>query len=281
MPGNRGSLSLDEAITQAASRIAARLPAGTGTALVNIHSPTAAFSSYVLDGLEAALVNNGALVVLDRAHLDAIRAEQGFQASGEVSDASAKAIGHLLGADAIITGSLTRIGAAFRLSVKAIEVEKAAVAASFAVDIAADERVRARLTGDAGLAQSPLPAPSPAPERAFAPGVLGGAWAATVTYTADGRSYRDRYRISLFAGGVCRVSVSPAEGAAWSGEGIWSAENGEFRLDCEFGNAAAARLGSVHWMSLYALQNNNRALRVNVRPAPGYAGVVAVTFYKE
>ncbi|MDR1786940.1 MAG: penicillin-binding protein activator LpoB [Treponema sp.] len=276
-PAAGGGLALDQAIAQAAAHLEARLPAGTEAAIVNISSPRAAFSAYVLDGLEAALVNGGKLVVADRANLDKVRAELGFQASGEVSDESAASIGQMVGAGAIITGSLTELGAWYRLSVKAINVEKATVAASFLADLAADERVRALLAGGGRTAHIP----APAPERAFAAGVLGGVWAGTVAYTAGGRSFRDAYRISLFAGGVCRVSVEAAGGAAQTAEGHWADEGGTFRLDCEFGSPAIARLGSVHWLSLYAFQSDQRALRVNVRPAPDYSGVVAVTFYKE
>jgi hypothetical protein len=124
-------------------------------ALINVSSPSAAFSEYVLTGLEAILVDNGKLVVVDRANLDKIRAEQGFQMSGEVSDESAKSIGQMLGAGAIVTGSLTNIGASYRLTLKAINVERATVAVSYPVDISADERVRALLSGGGAPAAAP------------------------------------------------------------------------------------------------------------------------------
>ncbi|MDR1786216.1 MAG: penicillin-binding protein activator LpoB [Spirochaetaceae bacterium] len=152
VPASSGSMTLDEAIALAAERMEARLPRDTEVALINVSSPTAAFSEYVLTGLEAVLVNNGKLVVVDRANLDKIRAEQGFQASGEVSDESAKSIGQMLGAGAIVTGTLTNIGSSYRLTLKAINVEKATVAASSPATIANDDIVQALLAGGGGTA---------------------------------------------------------------------------------------------------------------------------------
>ncbi|GHU41729.1 hypothetical protein FACS1894190_10190 [Spirochaetia bacterium] len=74
VPASSGSMSLDEAIAQAAAQLEAGLPARTEVALISVSSPSAPFSQYVLDGIEAALVRNGKLVVIDRANLDKVRA---------------------------------------------------------------------------------------------------------------------------------------------------------------------------------------------------------------
>jgi len=137
--------SLDDVIQQAAGKIEERLDKGTKIALINVQSPTSQFSDYVLTYLESILVNNGKLIVVDRANLDKIRQEQGFQMSGEVSDESAKTIGKMLGAGAIVTGTLINIGDSYRLTLKAINVETATVAASYPADIAKNDRVRALL----------------------------------------------------------------------------------------------------------------------------------------
>ena len=141
--GSSGGMTLDEAIARAAAQMDARLPAKTEVALVSVSSSSAAFSGYVLDGLEAALVGSGKLVVVDRSNLDKVREEQGFHLSGEVSDASAKSIGKMVGAGAIVTGNLTSIGTLYRLTLKSIDVERAVVAVSFPADITNDERVQA------------------------------------------------------------------------------------------------------------------------------------------
>jgi hypothetical protein len=144
-------LALDTAIEQAAERIENAFKSGTEIALVSVSSQSTQFSEYVLTYLETVLVNNGKLAVVDRSNLDRIREEQGFQLSGEVSDESAKAIGQLLGAGAIVTGGLVNLGDAYRLNLKAINVETARIAASYAGDIVNNPRIQTLLAsgGDA------------------------------------------------------------------------------------------------------------------------------------
>lgn len=137
-----GVQSLDESIRLAAARMESQIPGGTQIALINVFSPAQQFSDYTLTYLESILVNNGKLIVVDRSNLDKIRQEQGFQLSGEVSDESAKAIGKMLGAGAIVTGSLMNLGDSWRLTLKAINVETATVAASFPADVANDARMQ-------------------------------------------------------------------------------------------------------------------------------------------
>jgi uncharacterized protein YjdB len=154
---NSGGTTLDMAIAETAGRMETRLKEGTKIALINFSSSSAQLSEYVLEGISLHLVNDGKLIVVDRANLDRVRQEQGFQLSGEVSDESAKAIGQMLGADAIVTGSLTNIGREYRINMKAISVDAATVVMQYATDIINDERVRTLLEsggGSGGRAQS-------------------------------------------------------------------------------------------------------------------------------
>jgi TolB-like protein len=127
-----------------------RLPAGTKIALINFTSPSQAFSEYVLDELSSVLVNNGKLVVVDRANLDKIRQELGFNMSGEVSDKSMQEIGQMLGAQALVTGSLTSIADLRRVMFKVIMTETAAVTVQHPADIINDRRVQALLAQGGG-----------------------------------------------------------------------------------------------------------------------------------
>jgi hypothetical protein len=144
--------SLDTAIQEAAVQMETNLPGQTKVALVNVASSSAHLSEYVISRLEAALVGGKKLVVVDRANLDRIREEQGFQLSGEVSDESAKAIGQLLGAGAIVTGSFIDLGDVYSLTLKAINMETAAVAVSYPADIAKSTRITTLLASGGGAA---------------------------------------------------------------------------------------------------------------------------------
>jgi len=151
---NPDEITLGQAIAGAAGNMETRLKPGTKLALFSFSSPSEQFSEYVLDEITSILVNNGKLVVVDRENLDAVRKEQGFQVSGEVSDQSAQAIGQMLGAQSVATGKLSRIGSSYHLSLRVISVEKASVEASYTADIAGDERVKA-LLGGAKVAEEP------------------------------------------------------------------------------------------------------------------------------
>jgi len=183
-------MDLDAAIREAATQMEARIPAGTMIALVSVASPSNAFSTQVLTRLESALVSNGKLVVVDRANLDKVREEQGFQLSGEVDDASATSIGRLLGAGAIVTGSLTDLGDVYSLTLKSINIETATVAMSYLADLAKTTRIETLLaTRDApatartqptvSASQPPAPAPvvqAPTPRQQISERNLIGTW---------------------------------------------------------------------------------------------------------
>jgi hypothetical protein len=143
-------MDLDVAIREAAAQMEAKIPSKTMVALVSVASPSTAFSTQVLTRLESAIVSSGKLVVVDRANLDKVREEQGFQLSGEVDDESAKSIGKLLGAGAIVTGSLADLGDVYSLTFKAINIETATVAVSYLADLTKSARVETLLASGGG-----------------------------------------------------------------------------------------------------------------------------------
>jgi hypothetical protein len=147
---NSAGMDMDAAIREAAAQMEAKIPAKTMVALVSVASPSTAFSTQVLTRLESAIVSSGKLVVVDRANLDKVREEQGFQLSGEVDDESAKSIGKLLGAGAIVTGSLVDLGDVYSLTLKAINIETATVAVSYLADLAKSVRVETLLASGGG-----------------------------------------------------------------------------------------------------------------------------------
>ena len=106
---NTTGMTLDQALLEAADRIDERITRGTKIALLNFSSPSDQFSAYVLDELSANLVDSGIVTVIDRREIDLIREELHFQLSGEVSDDSMQALGRMLGAQSIVTGSLRNI----------------------------------------------------------------------------------------------------------------------------------------------------------------------------
>jgi hypothetical protein len=96
--------------------------------------------------------------------------------SGEVSDESAQSIGKKLGAQLIVSGSLSSMGHLYRFRIRALSVESAAVEAASATDIrTGDTRTALLLSGAPPVSvnvkqpsapavqAAPQPAPTPAP----------------------------------------------------------------------------------------------------------------------
>ena len=139
--------TLDQAIAEAAVRIEERITANTKIALINFNSTSDRFSTYVLDELTANLVENGKLIVVDRSDIELIRNEIDFQYSGEVDDDSMQQLGRMLGAQSIVSGSLTEIDRSYRIVIRVLNVQTATVVVHYRTDINNDRRVQALLVG--------------------------------------------------------------------------------------------------------------------------------------
>jgi TolB-like protein len=118
--------TLDRAIDDSMTYIIDRLEPGTKVAVLNFNA-LPGITSYVIEEITDFLVNNSNLTVVDRSELELLQGEMNFQLSGEVSDESAQSIGKKLGAQTIISGSLTPFGKQWRMRIRALEVETAKV----------------------------------------------------------------------------------------------------------------------------------------------------------
>ena len=129
------NVSLDQAVKNSAQAVDSRLPKGAKTAVLTFTSAKQAFSDYIIDELATALSASRNLQVIDRQHTDAIRKEFNIPFSGDVSDDEVKRIGHQLGAQYVVTGSLVDIGNAYRFRVAAINIETAVREGSSSLNI--------------------------------------------------------------------------------------------------------------------------------------------------
>ena len=145
---SQSAVTLDMALNNSTVYLNGRIPAGTKVVVLNFTSNWPELSEYVIEELIGYIVNEETLTVVDRRNLETIRNEMNFQFSGEVSDETAQSIGKILGAQTIISGSITAIGSAYRLRVRAISVETAQILGMQNIDVAQDSRLAA-LTGTA------------------------------------------------------------------------------------------------------------------------------------
>lgn len=77
----------------------------------------------VAEIMRTSLVNNSRFRVLERAQIAKAISEQKFQKSGLIDDQSAVEIGKVLGADLIIVGSVVKIGNAYTINARLIDVK--------------------------------------------------------------------------------------------------------------------------------------------------------------
>jgi Flp pilus assembly protein TadD len=161
-------LSLNVGIAQIARELENELPAGTRIAVVNLESPSARFSDFVLEELQGYLISGKKLVVTERAKLELLRNEITFQMSGEVSDESAVSLGKFLGAQTLITGSMTDMGGAYRCRFNAIDIETAVRTVSPAVTLRNDRTIAYMLPASATPPPAQVPAkPDPSLATAY------------------------------------------------------------------------------------------------------------------
>ncbi|MHB9291498.1 hypothetical protein Holit_00575 [Hollandina sp. SP2] len=143
------STTLDRAVEDIAAYFTHKLPQNTPVALVNFDAETRTLLAYIFEELWMYFEDHSSLVLVDRQNLERISKELTYQATGEVSDESAKSIGQQLGPQVLLYGKLTRIGSEYRLTVYATDVERA-TSNMRAVNIKPDPRLTALLE-----AQSP------------------------------------------------------------------------------------------------------------------------------
>jgi len=128
IPGRNAS-PLENALARAANVVIESIQQGTTVAVLSMASRDPSESEFAIDELTFFLVNTGKFKVVDRRSLDAIQAEAKFQYSGDVDDNSAVSIGKLLGANIVITGSISGSGSTRRLRAKALNVQTAEIMA--------------------------------------------------------------------------------------------------------------------------------------------------------
>jgi len=118
---------LEVALDKASLTLIDEMQRDATIAILSVSSNDRDMASYAMDELEYKLVRARRFQIVDRRQLEQIRAEQNFQLSGEVSDASAVSIGNMLGASIVITGDISSFGTIMRLSLRAIDVRTARI----------------------------------------------------------------------------------------------------------------------------------------------------------
>lgn len=91
-------------------------------------------AAILTDRLRSTLIKVGQYTVVDRANMEEILTEQGFQQTGCTSDECVAEVGKLLGVQYMVSGSLGRFGKAYTIQLQILNVETGAIEHSSAYD---------------------------------------------------------------------------------------------------------------------------------------------------
>ena len=122
---------LDSAIREATNYLNNNIPSGTKLAILNLQSEYPDLSEYIVDELISNTISDRVFTVVDRINLTLIQQELNFQMSAEVNDETAVSIGQILGAQTIVSGSISKISSLFRLRLRALDVQTAQILGQF------------------------------------------------------------------------------------------------------------------------------------------------------
>jgi len=151
-----GGVPLRDTIEQVAERLATDIPAGTSVAVVSFESESESLSRFIIDSLVGALADRGVHVMTRQSvELELVRQEMDFGLTGEVSDATAQNIGHMIGVGIVVTGHLRDIGVTHHFLANAIEVETARHVSVPRFDVRNDRVLRGMIAALDGPSTTP------------------------------------------------------------------------------------------------------------------------------
>jgi hypothetical protein len=125
----------EDAIAQIFDTLSQHITQRSRIAIINITAADPEEGTYFLDEITLRFVNARRYTIVDRRDIEVILAEQNFQVSGYVDDDSAVSIGKIVGAQIVITGSISGTGSRKRLVVKALDVQTAVILAMSSVSL--------------------------------------------------------------------------------------------------------------------------------------------------
>jgi hypothetical protein len=124
MSSSGSGYDLDTAVKTSFDIIAKELKRKTKIAIVNIASDDPTEANFIIEELTYLAVHaNKRFVVIDRRKIEAIRIEKNFSRTSNYEDDFLISIGHLLGAEVILTGNLVGTDDLRRLRIKALNVK--------------------------------------------------------------------------------------------------------------------------------------------------------------
>jgi len=126
--------------------------------LINDDQSVSKLGRYIADKLTPYFSRSNQFSVLERAIIEKVIAEQEFQVSSFVDESSTQAFGKLLGAETIISGTVSELDDVFYINAKVVGVTYGNLLTSVDVEVDKDSRLVA-------LYRAPLPKPKKGPSK--------------------------------------------------------------------------------------------------------------------
>jgi TolB-like protein len=140
-------MTLDNAINDFATELFTSLPDGSRIAVISFETNKNSLMNHFIDSMVDKLAGkNGKDVrVYERKDIENILKELNFSLTGYVSDETAQLIGHFVGADTLIYGSMRISNDDYRLAMRAAVTETAEILLANSYDLRLDSRLRGLL----------------------------------------------------------------------------------------------------------------------------------------
>jgi len=163
--------TLDTTIGTVAGGLSGKLPRGSTVVMIEFETASEDLANHVIDEINHNLVTVGSVRPVERRRLNAIRSELSLSIQGEVGDDFAQRIGHMLGAQYIILGSISSVADQYIIRFRAITTETATIVWSFSQSIRSDIVIDSFLrTGGNRTANAPVtPVTTTTPTASAAP----------------------------------------------------------------------------------------------------------------
>jgi TolB-like protein len=102
---------------------------------INVNGKQSILGRYIVEQTSNFLFQNSDIRIVERNQIDKIIKELNFNMSGYVGDESAVQIGHMVGANAVALGTLTKVGNKISVNIKIVETESSALLSSGSTEI--------------------------------------------------------------------------------------------------------------------------------------------------
>ena len=205
------AVALERELSAAASALADEIASSTNSSVAvidftDLQGCVTELGRHVAEEFSLGLVTaKKGLRVVDRTHLKTLLQEHKLASTGIIDPATARKLGEIAGAGALVTGTLTPLGDSVRVVVKVLETNTAQILVASSVDVGKTKTIEELMARDIGNCADAIPRNAPVvpagPQPSVAPVFQNGS--IRVTVIGASRNGR-RVRLSLAVENISR-----------------------------------------------------------------------------